>query len=63
MSDMKDNAIGFGKSSEEIIREHIEAYDYPVCFGFPAGHIPDNRSIFLGRDASVSVGETCQFIQ
>ncbi len=63
MSDMKDNAIGFGKSSEEIIREHIEEYDYPVCFGFPAGHISDNRSIFLGREAHLSVGDICQFTQ
>ena len=48
MSDMNDNNIPFGKIPEEIILEHIKDYDFPVCFGFPAGHLNDNRSIKLG---------------
>ncbi len=63
MSDMKDNTLPFGKTAEEIIREHADAYDYPVCFGFPAGHFPDNRSIFMGRSALVQVGDTVTFRQ
>lgn len=58
MSDMKDNSIPFGKTAEEIIAEHIAEYDYPVCFNFPSGHLPDNRSIFMGRQASVRVEES-----
>jgi len=42
MSDMKDNAIPFGKNAEQIILEAVSEYNYPVCFGFPAGHIKDN---------------------
>jgi len=49
MSDMRDNNIAFGKSAEEIIAEHIEEYKFPVVFGFPAGHIADNRALILGR--------------
>jgi muramoyltetrapeptide carboxypeptidase len=48
MNGMNDNEIPFGKSIEEIILEHTKEYDYPICFGFPAGHINDNRCIKLG---------------
>ena len=48
MNDMNDNEIHFGKSVEEIILEHTKKYDYLICFGFPAGHINDNRCIKLG---------------
>ena len=48
MNDMNDNEILFGKLVEEIILEHTKEYDYPICFGFPAGHINDNRCIKLG---------------
>src|SRR4029077_13849329 len=37
-SEMKDNTVPFGKTSEEIILEAVKEYNYPVCFGFPAGH-------------------------
>lgn len=63
LSDMKDNTIPFGKTAEEIIAEHVAEYDYPVCFNFPAGHIPDNRAIFMARKAVVNVSEVCSFVQ
>ena len=63
MSDMKDNTIPFGKTAEEIIAEHVAEYDYPVCFNFPSGHIADNRAVFMGRNASLDIGESCRFIQ
>jgi muramoyltetrapeptide carboxypeptidase len=63
MTEMKDNTVPFGKTAEEIIWEHVREYDYPVCFGFPAGHIADNRAIYLGRAAAICVAETCQFSQ
>lgn len=55
MTDMKDNAIPFGKNANEIIFEYAEPLGIPVCFGFPAGHISDNRALLMGREASLSV--------
>jgi len=54
-SEIKDNDIPFGHTIEQIVMAVVEKYNYPVCFDFPAGHIPDNRSIILGRTAKLSV--------
>lgn len=56
MSDMKDNTVPFGKTAEEIIREAVEGYHYPVMFGFPAGHIRNNHPLYLGREHTLTVG-------
>ncbi|MFA6261493.1 MAG: LD-carboxypeptidase [Bacteroidia bacterium] len=55
MSDMKDNAIPFGKSAEEIIAEHVSSYQYPVCFGFPAGHEKRNLPMVFGAESQLQV--------
>jgi muramoyltetrapeptide carboxypeptidase len=55
MSDMKDNTIPFGKDAEEIIHEAVKEYRYPVCFNFPAGHIPRNMALYLGMKASLTI--------
>ncbi|MBS1635026.1 MAG: LD-carboxypeptidase [Bacteroidetes bacterium] len=55
MSDMKDNTIPFGKTAEEIVAEAVSEYKYPVCFGFPAGHIDRNLALYMGRKAMLDV--------
>lgn len=55
MNNMNDNTIPFGKTTCEIIAEHVSGYQYPVCFGFPAGHIYDNRTLILGRKITMKV--------
>ena len=55
MTDMKDNQIPFGKSAEEIIRESVAEFDYPVSFGFPAGHAQKNLALPFGRRAKLKV--------
>lgn len=55
MSDMKDNAVPFGKTAEEIILDAVKEYDYPVCFGFPAGHIDRNLALVLGGKVKMEV--------
>ncbi len=53
MSDMNDNAIPFGKSAEEIILEHTQEFDYPVYFGFQAGHQKLNVAMRFGMNAEI----------
>jgi muramoyltetrapeptide carboxypeptidase len=55
LTDMKDNTIPFGSTAEEIILEAVAEYDYPVCFGFPVGHMDDNRAIIMGREVTLKV--------
>jgi len=55
LTDMNDNDVPFGKTSEEIVMEHVAEYSFPVCFNFPAGHLRDNRALRLGTEASLSV--------
>jgi muramoyltetrapeptide carboxypeptidase len=55
MSDMKDNIIPFGKPAEEIIAEAVKEYDFPVYFGFPAGHIPRNLPFVMGDKVKLQI--------
>jgi muramoyltetrapeptide carboxypeptidase len=55
-NEIKTEEIPFGQNAEEIILEAVQEYSYPVCFGFPAGHIDDNRALIFGRKASLKVG-------
>lgn len=57
MTDMKDNAIPFGKTAEQIIMAAVKEYDYPVCFDFPAGHIDRNLALIFGRKVDLAVNE------
>jgi muramoyltetrapeptide carboxypeptidase len=56
-SEIKDNDIPFGQTIEQIIIDVVKKYNYPVCFDFPAGHIPDNRSIVLGSLSRLTVND------
>lgn len=66
MPDMHDRnpADPFGRTAEEIIARVVERFDYPVCYGFPVGHIADNQALVLGKKAKLSVtanGATLNF--
>ena len=64
MTGLRDSEIPFGKSVEELIREAVDEFDYPICFNFPAGHIDDNRSIIFGQKARLLVNTNgAEFIQ
>ncbi|MCC8424397.1 LD-carboxypeptidase [Mucilaginibacter sp. UR6-11] len=54
-SEVKDNDIPFGQTVPEIIIDVVKNYGYPVCFDFPAGHVPDNQALILGKKLILSV--------
>jgi muramoyltetrapeptide carboxypeptidase len=60
MTDMrdKDPLDPFGKTAEQIVADAVGEAPYPVCYGFPAGHIADNRALVMGQTAKLSVTTT-----
>lgn len=64
LTDIHDNPDPFGKSVEQAIFDVVKEYDYPVCFGFPAGHQAENCAIVLGKPAMIRIGkESSHFLQ
>jgi muramoyltetrapeptide carboxypeptidase len=54
-TEVKDNDIPFGQTVEEIVMDVVKNYNYPVCFDFPAGHVPDNQALVLGKAFHLTV--------
>jgi len=59
----KDENNPFGKTAYEIIAEHMSEFEYPVCFGFPAGHEPDNCALIMGVEWKLEIGERNKLAQ
>jgi len=53
---LKTEDIPFGQNPEQIIREAVKDYSYPVCFNFPVGHIDNNLTMILGARVSLKAG-------
>ncbi|HVS97519.1 MAG TPA: LD-carboxypeptidase, partial [Puia sp.] len=54
-TELKDTMRPFGASVEEIIREVVDDYRYPVCYGFPVSHGIDNVALKIGADYTLTV--------
>ena len=57
-TDMKDTTIPFGQSVNEVIRDVVKEYDYPVCFNFPVSHDRENYALKIGIEYELSVSST-----
>lgn len=57
-TDMKDGSTHFGLNVYKIIAEAVSQYNYPVMFGYPAGHANErNAPLILGRKAILTVSK------
>ncbi len=56
-SDVLDNDEPFGQTPFEIIREHIEDYNFPAAFGFPIGHSEINFPLPVGVESELIVDQ------
>lgn len=49
----EDNAM-YGPLYESIL-EAVVPYTFPVCFGFPVGHVKDNYPLMMGAETALTV--------
>ncbi len=57
-TDSKDTSIPFGQSVNEVIRDVVKEFDYPVCFNFPVSHDKENYALKIGGEYKLSVSST-----
>ena len=59
-TDLKDTVRPFGATVEEIVRDCIKEYDYPVAYGFPVGHDKANVALktIVPYELRVTPGQT-----
>ncbi len=57
MSNIKKNTTKWGSSVEQLILDATSEFDFPILFGFPAGHEIDNRALIMGRNVKMHVEE------
>ena len=55
-TDPHDNTVPFGQTPYEIIQTYASKYSFPVAYGFPVGHEPQNMALVCGRMAQMVVG-------
>jgi len=56
-TDMRKNTTPFGRNLKELILDIVKEYDFPVSFGFPAGHGEKNYPMILGREINFEVSK------
>ncbi|NSL88605.1 LD-carboxypeptidase [Chitinophaga sp. Mgbs1] len=61
-TDGKETTTPFGQTEYEIIHNLVKDYGYPVCFGFPSGHQPENYTLQLGIKHQLKVGEKFSYL-
>ncbi|MCD0454417.1 LD-carboxypeptidase [Chryseobacterium sp. LC2016-27] len=60
MGDEKDNKQyeeSFDEFANKLISERIAKYNFPTVFGFPNGHIKDNRPLIIGSQVKIKVND------
>ena len=56
----KDYENSFDEMAYQIISERISKYKFPTLFGFPNGHIFENKPLIMGSNISLKVGKINQ---
>ncbi len=56
-TDNKDTDRPFGKDIEDIFKELLDEYDYPICYGFPVSHDKENYALKVGVNHNLIVNQ------
>lgn len=51
----KDYEKPFDEFAYQLISERLKKYDFPTLFGFPNGHIFDNRPLIIGGNVKLKI--------
>jgi len=51
----RDTVIPFGMQPEEVVRDVVADYGYPVCFHFPVSHDRENVTLRVGCEYDFAV--------
>lgn len=54
-TEIKDTSVPFGQTIYEMILSHLEEFDFPVAFDFPAGHIRNNFPLMFGENYQLNI--------
>ena len=57
ISELEDTDPPLGRTIQEMVLDQLEYTRIPVLFGFPGGHIADNRAIIVGKKIQLTVSE------
>lgn len=57
MTDLRDTDPVTGFGLQQLILDRFSYHNIPICFDFPAGHIPDNRALVLGTSCELNVSK------
>jgi muramoyltetrapeptide carboxypeptidase len=55
-TECRDTERPFGKDALTIISDILAGYDFPVCFGFPVSHGPENLALKSGVMHQLTIG-------
>lgn len=56
-TEIKDTTIPFGQTAEEVIKDIVKSYDFPVAFNFPVSHSTQNYALKIGARYEFQVGD------
>ena len=56
-SDNKEYENSFDSFAYTIIKQRVGKYNFPILFGFPNGHIFENKPLIIGAKVKLKVGE------
>jgi len=63
LTDIKQSEVKYAMDARDIIMESVSSYGFPVAFGFPAGHVRDNRALVLGAGIRFRISDGNAFLQ
>lgn len=63
LTDIKQSEVKYATDARGIIMESVSPYGFPVAFGFPAGHVRDNRALVLGAGVKFKVSDGTASLQ